>query len=200
MGLDSSPPKDYAACMLRAVIDRARRLEVVVGDITAYDVDALVNAANERLLGGGGVDGAIHAAAGPQLLDACLELPEVSPGVRCPVGEARITPGFDLRARFVIHTVGPVWRGGNRREAAQLASAYRSAYALAVEQGLRSLAFPAISTGIFGYPLEEACQIAVATLEAELLRPSSVEQVLLVAFDERVEAALDTAVERWSRR
>ncbi|HVZ32954.1 MAG TPA: macro domain-containing protein, partial [Polyangiaceae bacterium] len=92
--------------MLRPVIDRARRLEVVVGDITAYDVDGLVNAANERLLGGGGVDGAIHAAAGPRLLDACLDLPEVSPGVRCPIGEARITPGFDLRARFVIHTVG----------------------------------------------------------------------------------------------
>jgi O-acetyl-ADP-ribose deacetylase (regulator of RNase III) len=178
----------------------ARRLEVVVGDITKQDVEGLVNAANEGLLGGGGVDGAIHAAAGPQLLDACIELPEVRPGVRCPVGQARITPGFELGPRFVVHTVGPVWRGGRHAERTQLAAAYRSAFELAAEHGLRSLAFPAISTGIFGYPLEEACEVAVGALETALLTPSSIERVLLVAYDERVAVVLRAAVEHWQTR
>jgi O-acetyl-ADP-ribose deacetylase (regulator of RNase III) len=183
--------------MLQPASDAARRLEVVVGDITTQDVEALVNAANEGLLGGGGVDGAIHGAAGPQLLDACLELPEVRPGVRCPIGQACITPGFELRARFVVHTVGPIWRGGRHGEGALLAAAYRSAFELAARHGVRSLAFPAISTGIFGYPLEEACEVAVSTLEAALLAPSSIVRVLLVAHEERVAAVLRAAVERW---
>src|SRR5215216_5585529 len=107
------------------------RIDIVRGDITTLDVDAIVNAANEGMLGGGGVDGAIHRAAGPRLLDACRAVPEVRPGVRCPTGESRITPGFDLAARHVIHTVGPVWHGGGRGEAELLASCYRSALALA---------------------------------------------------------------------
>jgi O-acetyl-ADP-ribose deacetylase (regulator of RNase III) len=157
-------------------------------------VDAIVNAANEALLGGGGVDGAIHHAAGPRLLEACRALREVRPGVRCPTGEARITPGFDLPARFVIHTVGPVWRGGQYGEALQLAAAYRNACALASERGLRSVAFPAISTGVYGYPLDAACGIAVSALDAALLAASSIESILLVAFDARTRDALEAAL------
>src|SRR5215216_1038813 len=125
-------------------------VEVVLGDITTLDVDAIVNAANERMLGGGGVDGAIHRAAGPELLAACLAIPEVRPGVRCPTGEARLTPGFLLPARFVIHAVGPVWRGGRHDEPELLAHCYRNALALARQQGVQSVAFPAISCGAYG--------------------------------------------------
>src|SRR5688572_19658436 len=146
------------------------RIELVQGDITTLDVDAIVNAANERMLGGGGVDGAIHRAAGPELLDACRAVPEVRPGVRCPTGEARLTPGFRLPARFVIHTVGPVWHGGARGEPDLLAKCYRNSLALTREPvswnastaslpvsrdaattflpGIRSIAFPAISCGV----------------------------------------------------
>jgi O-acetyl-ADP-ribose deacetylase len=128
------------------------RLHVERADITTLRVDAIVNAANERLLGGGGVDGAIHRAAGSRLLEACRTIPEVSPGIRCPTGEARLTNGFDLPARFVIHTVGPVWRGGTAREPDLLAACYRNVLELCVPHAIRSLAFPAISCGIFGYP------------------------------------------------
>ena len=136
-------------------------IEVVLGDITTLDVDAIVNAANETLLGGGGVDGAIHRAAGPGLLDECRALPQVRRGVRCPTGEARITDGHALKARHVIHTVGPVWHGGGHGEAALLASCYRACLQLADTHGLRSIAFPAISCGVYGYPVEEATAIAV---------------------------------------
>ncbi|HKH70823.1 MAG TPA: O-acetyl-ADP-ribose deacetylase, partial [Vicinamibacterales bacterium] len=134
-------------------------LRVVRGDITKLDVDAIVNAANTGLLGGGGVDGAIHRAAGPELLAACRALSEVRPGVRCPTGEARITPGFRLKARYVIHAVGPVWNGGEFHEPELLASCYRSSLILARAHGLRSIAFPAISCGIYGYPLDHAAMI-----------------------------------------
>lgn len=137
-------------------------IEVVEGDITCLDVDAIVNAANESLLGGGGVDGAIHRAAGPELLAACRALGG------CTTGEAKITPGFRLRARHVIHTVGPVWRGGAHDEAGQLANCYRNSLALAVVHGLHSIAFPAISTGVYGYPWEEATSIAIR--EAQMIR------------------------------
>ena len=137
-------------------------IEVVVADITTLDVDAIVNAANARLAGGGGVDGAIHRAAGPELITACRALGG------CPTGEARITPGFSLKARFVIHAVGPVWQGGTRDEDALLAGCYRTSLALAREHGLASIAFPAISTGIYGFPGERAARIAVGTVAAAL--------------------------------
>jgi O-acetyl-ADP-ribose deacetylase len=165
----------------RSALDR---VDVVVGDITRQDVDAIVNAANEALAGGGGVDGAIHAAAGPELLAACRRLPEASPGVRCPTGDARITPGFRLRARHVIHTVGPVWRGGSQGEPALLASCHRRAIELAREHGLATLAFPAISTGVFGYPLEAASAVAIESLGNALAEAPSVARVVLVAFSE----------------
>ena len=134
-------------------------LNFVLGDITTFDGDAIVNAANESLSDGSGVNGAIHRAAGPLLPAACRQ---VAP---CPTGQARITPGFDLPARFIIHTVGPVWHGGGQREAELLASAYRSSLDLAEQNGIRTVAFPAISCGIFGYPLEEAAQIAVRSVQ-----------------------------------
>ena len=136
-------------------------IEIVRGDITTLEVDAIVNAANQMMLGGGGVDGAIHRAAGPELYEACLKVPEVRPGVRCPTGEARITPGFRLPAKFVIHTVGPVYRDGRHGEPGLLAACYRNALALAAENHCRSIAFSCISTGVYGYPIEEATRIAI---------------------------------------
>ena len=170
------------------------RLEVVRGDITTLDVDAIVNAANERLLGGGGVDGAIHRAAGAELLAACRALPEVRPGVRCATGDARLTAGFKLRARYIIHTVGPIWRGGEQGEADLLASCYRSSLALASEHAVRSIAFPAISCGIYGYPLEEAAAIAVREIRAFDDARGIVEDVRLVAFGDDVYAAFGDAL------
>lgn len=141
-------------------------LEARQADITRVEVDAIVNAANESLLGGGGVDGAIHRAAGPGLLQACRAMPEARRGVRCPTGEARITQGFALPARHVIHTVGPVWQGGDAGEAEALAACYRNSLALAAEHGLERVALPAISCGVYGYPPERAVAIAVATAGA----------------------------------
>jgi O-acetyl-ADP-ribose deacetylase (regulator of RNase III) len=170
------------------------RIEVVIADITTLDVDAIVNAANETLLGGGGVDGAIHRAAGPGLLAACRALPEVRAGVRCPTGEARITGGHALPARHVIHTVGPVWQGGTVGEAPQLASCYRNCLQLAQAHGLRSIAFPAISCGVYGYPPERAVAIAADVVRTwPGARP---EQVLFCCFDrtmaQRYDASLAT--------
>ena len=170
-------------------------IDVLRADITTLQVDAIVNAANERMLGGGGVDGAIHRAAGPELLAACREVPEVRPGVRCPTGEARLTPGFRLPARYVIHTVGPVWHGGSRDEPELLAQCYRRSLSLARDQDLRSIAFPAISCGVYGYPLEQAAAIAVREVRAFQGEHGTPERVLLVAFDATMHAALKAAVE-----
>lgn len=170
------------------------RLDVIVRDITRVQVDAIVNAANERMLGGGGVDGAIHAAAGPELLAACRAVPEVRAGVRCPTGEARITRGFRLAARFVIHTVGPVWRGGRQREEELLAACYRNSLALGLAHGVASIAFPAISTGVYRFPLELASAIAARECRAFLDAQPSFGTIALVAFREADAAVMRAAV------
>jgi O-acetyl-ADP-ribose deacetylase (regulator of RNase III) len=159
-------------------------IEIIEGDITALRVDAIVNAANETLLGGGGVDGAIHRAAGPRLLTACREMAQIRPNLRCPTGQARITPGFDLPAKFVIHTVGPVWHGGTRGEAGFLASCYRESLHLALVNGVHSVAFPAISCGVYGYPLDAAATIAVREVRAWLAAKASLAQAIFCCFGE----------------
>ncbi len=153
-----------------------RRVSLHQGDLTELDVDAIVNAANETLLGGGGVDGAIHAAAGPGLLDECRGLGG------CPTGEARITGGYSLLARHVIHAVGPIWKGGGRGEAEDLAETYHSALRLASERGLQTLAFPSISTGVYGYPMEQACRIALNEVAQFLDDHSLPEQIIFCTF------------------
>ncbi len=174
------------------------RVEIVEADITTLTVDAIVNAANERMLGGGGVDGAIHRAAGPGLVAECRMVPEVQPGVRCPTGEARITNGHNLPARFVIHTVGPVWRGGNHGEAGLLASCYSASLRLAIEHNITTIAFPAISCGVYAYPIEQACEVAVRAVSTFLRDDKALERVLLVAFSAGAAAALRAATLRKS--
>jgi len=166
----------------------SERLNVWRGDITTLAVDAIVNAANNSLLGGGGVDGAIHRAAGPALLDYCRTLGG------CPTGEARLTPGFRLTARYILHTVGPVWRTGENGEAALLAACYKNCIALALALDLKTLAFPAISCGVYGYPPDVAARIAVRECKAGLAAHSRIERITLVAFDEEMEAVLRAAL------
>ncbi|GAB3787158.1 O-acetyl-ADP-ribose deacetylase [Dyella agri] len=168
-------------------------LAVITADITTLAVDAIVNAANETLLGGGGVDGAIHRAAGPALLAACRALPEAAPGVRCPTGEARITPGFALPARQVIHTVGPIWRGGAYGEAQLLESCHRNAVQLAREHGLHRIAFPAISCGVYGYPASLAAVIALGTLRKELASDPAFD-LIVCCYSEPMRAVFQAAL------
>lgn len=168
-------------------------ITLVTADLTRLALDAIVNAANPGLLGGGGVDGAIHRAAGPALLAACRAIPEVNPGVRCPTGEARITPGFSLPARYVIHTVGPIWHGGHHGEAVDLASCYRACIALAIERDLNSIGFPAISCGVYGYPPDQAAKVAIATLR-DVLSPHPTLEVQLCCFDDRMTAIWQRAL------
>lgn len=170
-----------------------QRIQVIEGDITQLDVDAIVNAANSSLLGGGGVDGAIHRAAGPELKAFCATLGG------CPTGQARITPGFRLAARHVIHTVGPVYRDGAHDEPALLASCYRESLRLAHTHGCRSVAFPAISCGVYGYPVAEAAQIAVDTVQAFVATQAQPETVLLCCFGEAVAAATRQALVNGAR-
>jgi O-acetyl-ADP-ribose deacetylase len=162
-------------------------IETALGDITEQRVDAIVNAANSSLLGGGGVDGAIHRAAGPELLAECRLLGG------CDAGQAKATSGYGLAARHVIHTVGPVWRGGDEGEPQTLAACHRNAVALAAELGCRTVAFPAISTGVYGYPVELAAEVAVTTTAEALAAQDTVELVRFVLFDERTLAAFDAA-------
>jgi O-acetyl-ADP-ribose deacetylase len=163
-------------------------IEALSGDITRLEVDAIVNAANETLLGGGGVDGAIHRAAGPQLLAECRTI-----GF-CPTGEARITKGYRLKARHVIHTVGPVWRGGGSDEELLLAGCYRASLGLAARHGLSSLAFPAISTGIYGFPKPRAAAIALAETRGFLASDRTIERVLFCCFDAETLALYERAL------
>ena len=163
-------------------------MTVVEGDITTLDVDAIVNAANSSLRGGGGVDGAIHRAAGPGLAEAAGAL------APCPTGEARITPGYRLKARHVIHTVGPVWRGGDAGEPELLAACYRSSLALAAERQLATVAFPAISAGVYGYPLDAACRVAVATVAEWLDAHDWPHEVIFCMFSGRSREVMDDAL------
>ena len=165
------------------------KIEVLLADITRLKVDAIVNAANTTLLGGGGVDGAIHRAAGPELVAECRLMEG------CPTGEARLTLGYRLPARYVIHTVGPVWHGGTRGEAELLAACYRSCFAVARSHALKSLAFPAISCGIFGYPIDEAVQIALRETRLELEAGPGIEKVFFACLDEPVYRAYQRAAQ-----
>ena len=166
------------------------RIELMTGDITKLAVDAIVNAANSSLLGGGGVDGAVHRAAGPELLAECRTLGG------CPTGEARLTGGHQLRTRFVIHTVGPVWRGGGAGEDDLLARCYRASLSLAVAHGVRTIAFPAISTGVYGFPRSRACAIAVDATHRFLLTDETLQKVIFISFDDETDALYRRKLDR----
>lgn len=165
------------------------RIFVIQGDITKQSCDAIVNAANTSLLGGGGVDGAIHRAAGPELLTECATLHG------CETGKAKMTGGYRLPAKYVIHTPGPIWHGGKRKEPVLLASCYESCLTLAKEKGCQTVCFPSISTGVYGYPLQQAAEIAIKTIADFLAENDTPAQVTMVCFDSRTKGAYETALE-----
>jgi len=167
-------------------------IKLCQGDLTDVDVDAIVNAANTTLLGGGGVDGAIHRAAGPELFDECYQIGG------CPTGEARLTKGYRLPAKFVIHTVGPVWSGGERGEPELLKSCYQSVFKIAREKGIKSLAFPAISCGVYRFPVDRAVKIAVGETVAELISSDAIEKVIFACFGDEIYGAYVKAVDNLS--
>lgn len=166
----------------------SNEIEIIVGDITRQNVDAIVNAANNSLLGGGGVDGAIHRAAGPELLAECRKLGG------CDTGEAKVTSGYNLPAKWIIHTAGPVWRGDNHKEDEMLARCYRNSLAMAKRYGARTVAFPSISTGAYGFPLERAARIAVNEIATFLRGNNAIEKVLVVCFNEHTYNAYSNAL------
>ena len=172
---------------------RAEKMNVIRGDITTLDVDAIVNAANTTLLGGGGVDGAIHRSAGPDLLAECLTLSG------CHAGEAKLTRGYNLPARFVIHAVGPIWRGGDRGEAEVLANCYRNSLQLALDNGIKTIAFPAISCGAYRYPISEAAQIAVETSRGFLRKNNDIENVIFVVAADEIFSAHQRLLKKANR-
>jgi len=178
----------------REVIINQARLSIIRGDITKQATDAIVNAANPGLMGGGGVDGAIHHAGGPAILEECKQI--VASQGRLPTGKAVITTGGNLRAKYVIHTVGPIWQGGNKGEAALLESAYRESLKLAAEHSLASISFPSISTGAYGYPVAEAARVAIKTVSSFLReKVTSLKEVVFVLFDSRTYEAYSSALE-----
>ncbi|HVO73110.1 MAG TPA: O-acetyl-ADP-ribose deacetylase [Ignavibacteriaceae bacterium] len=162
------------------------KIEIIQGDITKQKVDAIVNAANTSLLGGGGVDGAIHRAAGPELLEYNKKLGG------CPTGEAKLSPGFKLPAKYVIHTVGPVWSGGNRNEDELLANCYKNSLKLVVENGIKSIAFPSISTGAYRFPLKRAANIAISETKKFIEKNNSIEKILFVCFDDETKRVYES--------
>lgn len=170
--------------MVEVILIKGTKLSLIQGDITAQDTDAIVNAANSSLVGGGGVDGAIHRAGGPTILEECKRI-RSELGGPLPTGEAVITTGGNLKARYVIHTVGPVWHGGSRGEARLLANAYRNSLQLAVDKGLNTVSFPSISTGAYGYPLKEASEVALSTVIEFLRAGPPLDEIVFVLFDSR---------------
>jgi len=170
------------------------KLSLIMGDITKQKTDAIVNAANNSLLGGGGVDGAIHRAGGPKILEECIKIREKQGG--CKTGEAVITSGGNLSAKYVIHTVGPIWRGGNNREADLLANCYKNSLKLAVEKGIKTISFPSISTGAYGYPLEKAAETALNTVIDFLQKDDSLSEVVFVLFGQQNYDAYEKALNK----
>ena len=179
----------FLSDLIRIVAVIIKRIQVLKGDITKLKVDAIVNAANNSLLGGGGVDGAIHRAAGSKLLDECRKLKG------CQTGQAKITTGYNLPAKFVIHTVGPIWNGGDNDEDILLANCYKNSLMLAVEKDIRTIAFPAISTGVYGFPTARAAKIAVKTVKIFLDENESLERIIFACFDEKTLSIYERALQ-----